>query len=166
VCLDEGQSGCNQSRLFYSFNLDDHVPSDHLLRDIDRFLDITDLYVARSIAKTHLYRQSRKDRKKVEMLFAQLKRILSLTRLRLRGMSRAQGEFLLAAIGQNLRRMAKSWCLQRSDKTFAATQEANLDLKAKEMLEERFTAERRTGCRGRSQPGPKTGKSSPSFSTK
>jgi len=28
--------------------------------------------VARSIAKTHLYRQSRKDRKKVEMLFAHL----------------------------------------------------------------------------------------------
>jgi hypothetical protein len=120
VCLDEGQSGCNQSRLFYSFNLDDHVPSDHLLRDIDRFLDIKDLHVARSIAKTHLYRQSRKDRKKVEMLFAQLKRNLNLTRLRLRGMSGAQDEFLLAAIGQNLRRMAKSWCLQRSDKTFAA----------------------------------------------
>jgi transposase len=65
--------------------------------------------VARDIAKTCLYRQSRKDRKKVEMLFAHLKRILNLTRLRLRGMNGARDEFLLAAIAQNLRRMAKSW---------------------------------------------------------
>jgi Transposase DDE domain len=65
--------------------------------------------VARDIAKTRLYRQSRKDRKKVEILFAHLKRILNLTRLRLRGMSGARDEFLLAAIAQNLRRMAKSW---------------------------------------------------------
>jgi len=65
--------------------------------------------VARDIAKTRLYRQSRKDRKKVEMLFAHLKRILNLTRLRLRGMNGARDEFLLAAIAQNLRRMAKSW---------------------------------------------------------
>jgi transposase len=65
--------------------------------------------VARDIAKTRLYRQSRKDRKKVEMLFAHLKRILNLTRLRLRGMSGARDEFLLAAIAQNLRRLAKSW---------------------------------------------------------
>jgi Transposase DDE domain len=41
------------------------------------------------------------------MLFAHLKRILNLTRLRLRGISGAQDEFLLAAIAQNLRRMAK-----------------------------------------------------------
>ncbi len=27
-------------KLFYSFNLDDHVPSDHLLRGIDQFLDL------------------------------------------------------------------------------------------------------------------------------
>jgi Transposase DDE domain len=98
-----GHSGGNQSCLFDSFNLDDHVPSDHLLRDIDRFLDNRDLHVARSIAKTHLYRQSRKDRQKVEMLFAHLKRIVNLTRLRLRGMSGAQDEFLVAAIAQNLR---------------------------------------------------------------
>ena len=63
--------------------------------------------VARHIAKTDGYKQSRKDRKKVEMLFAHLKRILRLDRLRLRGPSGAQDEFLLAAIAQNLRRMAK-----------------------------------------------------------
>jgi hypothetical protein len=41
------------------------------------------------------------------MLFARLKRILNLTRLRLRGMNGARDEFLLAAIAQNLRRLAK-----------------------------------------------------------
>src|SRR5580692_4426856 len=38
-----GQNGGSQNRLFYSFNLEDHVPADHLLRGIDRFLDLTDL---------------------------------------------------------------------------------------------------------------------------
>ena len=50
---------------------------------------------------------SRKDRKKVEMLFAHLKRIMKLDRLRLRGLSGAKDEFLMAATVQNLRRMAK-----------------------------------------------------------
>jgi hypothetical protein len=63
--------------------------------------------VARAIAKTDEYAQSRKDRKKVEMLFAHLKRILKLDRLRLRGLSGAKDEFLMAATVQNLRRMAK-----------------------------------------------------------
>ena len=63
--------------------------------------------VARDVAKTDGYKQSRKDRKKVEMLFAHLKRILKLDRLRLRGLSGANDEFLLAATAQNLRRMAK-----------------------------------------------------------
>ncbi|WP_045227342.1 IS1182 family transposase [Methyloterricola oryzae] len=63
--------------------------------------------VARRIAKTESYQQSRKDRKKVEMLFAHLKRIQGLVKLRLRGFTGAKDEFLLAAIAQNLRRMAK-----------------------------------------------------------
>ena len=41
------------------------------------------------------------------MLFTHLKRILRLDRLRLRGSSGAQFEFTLAAIAQNLRRLAK-----------------------------------------------------------
>ena len=41
------------------------------------------------------------------MRFAHLKRILRLGRLRLRGPHGAQDEFTLAAIAQNLRRMAK-----------------------------------------------------------
>lgn len=63
--------------------------------------------MARSIAQTPQYQQSRRDRKKVEMLFAHLKRILKLDRLRLRGLSGASDEFLMAATAQNLRRMAK-----------------------------------------------------------
>jgi transposase len=77
--------------------------------------------VARDIAKTRLYRQSRKDRKKVEILFAHLKRMLNLTRLRLRGMNGARDEFLLAAIAQNLRRLAKSWHPPPPGPAFAAT---------------------------------------------
>jgi transposase len=38
-----GQQGGNQERLFYSFSLEDHVPTDHLLRGVDRFLDLTEL---------------------------------------------------------------------------------------------------------------------------
>jgi len=56
--------------------------------------------VARRIAATPAYQRSRHERKKVEMLFAHLKRILKLDRLRLRGMSGATDEFTLAAAGQ------------------------------------------------------------------
>jgi transposase len=63
--------------------------------------------VARACAKTKAYEQSRRLRKKVEMLFAHLKRILRLDRLRLRGPRGAQFEFTFAAVAQNLRRLAK-----------------------------------------------------------
>jgi len=63
--------------------------------------------VARGLAKTKAFEQSRRYRKKIEMLFAHLKRILRLGRLRLRGPAGAQFEFTLAAIAQNLRRLAK-----------------------------------------------------------
>jgi hypothetical protein len=62
---------------------------------------------ARSLAGTPAFEQSRRERKRVEMLFAHLKRILKMGRLRLRGPSGAQDEFTLAAIAQNLRRLAK-----------------------------------------------------------
>jgi len=62
--------------------------------------------LARSLCKTPGYAQSRRDRKKVEMLFGHMKRILKLTRLRLRGITGAQDEFIMAATTQNLRRMA------------------------------------------------------------
>jgi len=63
--------------------------------------------VARALAKTKAFEQSCRERKRVEMLFAHLKRILKLGRLRLRGPRGAQDEFTLAAIAQNLRRLAK-----------------------------------------------------------
>jgi hypothetical protein len=63
--------------------------------------------MARQIAKSDEGRMSRRLRKKVEMLFAHLKRILKLDRLRLRGPNGARDEFLLAATAQNLRKLAK-----------------------------------------------------------
>ena len=62
---------------------------------------------ARDIAETDDYEVSCKLRKKVEMLFAHLKRILRLGRLRLRGPCSARDEFHLAAAAQNLRKLAK-----------------------------------------------------------
>jgi hypothetical protein len=62
--------------------------------------------VAPSFAGTEGFEQSRHQRKKIEMRFAHLKRILKLGRLRLRGPRGAQDEFVLAAIAQNLRRLA------------------------------------------------------------
>jgi IS5 family transposase len=63
--------------------------------------------MARQIARSSEGRIARRLRKKVEMLFAHLKRILKLDRLRLRGPNGAHDEFLLAATAQNLRKMAK-----------------------------------------------------------
>jgi hypothetical protein len=67
--------------------------------------------LVRHLIDTPQYQQSRCERKKVEMLFAHLKRILKLDRLRLRGPTGAHDEFLLAATAQNLRRLAKRLCL-------------------------------------------------------
>jgi transposase len=63
--------------------------------------------MARQIASSWEGRTARRLRKKVEMLFAHLKRILRLDRLRLRGPNGAHDEFLLAATTQNLRKLAK-----------------------------------------------------------
>ena len=80
-----------------------NMPARRIVRDVNEAARD----VARALAKTEVFAQSRRDRKKVEMLFAHLKRILRLGRLRLRGPSGAQFEFTLAAIAQNLRRLAK-----------------------------------------------------------
>ena len=77
------------------------------MRKIARSIHETARDVARQVATTQAYQQSRRERKKVEMLFAHLKRILKLDRLRLRGLSGASDEFTLAALVQNLRRMTK-----------------------------------------------------------
>ena len=75
-------------------------------RKIPRSIYETSRDVARSLADTAAFKKSRHDRKRVEMLFAHLKRILKLGRLRLRGPTGAKDEFLLAATAQNLRKLA------------------------------------------------------------
>jgi transposase len=77
------------------------------LRRIQRSIYEEARDVARALAKTEAFERSRRDRKRVEMLFAHLKRIFRLGRLRLRGPCGAQFEFTMAAIAQNLRRLAK-----------------------------------------------------------
>ena len=80
-----------------------NAPARKILRSIHE--DARDM--ARDIAATDAYVTSRRERKKVEMLFAHLKRILKLDRLRLRGPNGARDEFHLAATAQNLRKLAK-----------------------------------------------------------
>jgi hypothetical protein len=75
-----GRLKSEQGQLFYQFNLEDAVPVDHLVRRIDAALD-----VARSFVGTEGFEKSRRERKKIEMRFAHLKRTLRLDRLRLRG---------------------------------------------------------------------------------
>jgi hypothetical protein len=79
------------------------TPSRRIPRDIDE--DVRDH--VRALAGTEAFERSRRERKKVEMLFAHLKRILRLDRLRLRGLAGARDEVLLAATAQNLRKLAK-----------------------------------------------------------
>jgi len=80
-----------------------NMPARRIVRDVNE--DARD--IARALAKTKAFERSRRHRKSVEMLFAHLKRILRLGRLRLRGPCGAQDEFTLAAIAQTLRRLAK-----------------------------------------------------------
>jgi hypothetical protein len=80
-----------------------HSPARKVPRSIHE--DARDM--ARQIARSWEGRISRRLRKKVEMLFAHLKRILKLDRLRLRGPNGARDEFILAATAQNLRKLAK-----------------------------------------------------------
>ena len=61
----------------------------------------------RAVMETKAYRISRTERKKIEALFGEAKHILSMVRLRLRGLTGARDEFLLTATVQNLKRLAK-----------------------------------------------------------
>lgn len=79
------------------------APARKVSRDIDE--DVRDH--VRALAKTEAFKQSRRERKKVEMAFAHMKRILKLDRLRLRGLSGARDEVLLTATAQNLRKLAR-----------------------------------------------------------
>ncbi|WP_456239192.1 hypothetical protein [Pseudomonas huanghezhanensis] len=55
-----GQLSSGQDRLFYSLNLEDHIPTNHRLRSIDRCLDLSDgegFAVDASIIKADASRQ-------------------------------------------------------------------------------------------------------------
>jgi hypothetical protein len=57
----------------------------------------------RSLANTEAFQQSRRERNKIEMRFAHMKRILRLVRLRLRGLGGARDEVLLTATAQQVK---------------------------------------------------------------
>lgn len=78
--------------------------------------------VARRINQSKLYRNKTfHERKKVEMQFAHMKRQLQFERLRLRGLSGAQDEFLLIATALNLRKLAKRCSQPPPDKVNLTT---------------------------------------------
>ena len=80
-----------------------NTPAREIPRSIyERARDVT-----RSLARTATFEQSSHHRRRIEMRFAHLKRTVRLGRTRLRGPRGAQDEFVLAAIAQNLRRLAK-----------------------------------------------------------
>ena len=81
-----------------------------VVRKVTRDLDEEVREHVRALANTEAFEKSRRERKKVEMRFAHMKRILKLDRLRLRGLSGAKDEVLLTAMAQNLRRLAKFLC--------------------------------------------------------
>jgi len=78
------------------------TPSRKVPRDINE--DARDY--ARTLIQTEAYVDSSGERKKIEALFGEAKNILSMVRLRLRGLSGARDEFLLTATVQNLKRLA------------------------------------------------------------
>jgi hypothetical protein len=59
----------------------------------------------RSLMVSEAYAVSAAERKKIETLFGEAKHILSMVRLRLRGLAGARDEFLLTATIQNLKRL-------------------------------------------------------------
>jgi transposase len=81
-----------------------------VVRKVTRDLDENVRDHVRALANTEAFQQSRRERKKVEIRFAHMKRILRLDRLRLRGLSGVKDEVLLTATAQNLRRLVKLLC--------------------------------------------------------
>ena len=81
-----------------------------VVRKVTRDLDEEVRDRVRALVNTDAFQQSRRERKKVEMRFAHMKRIFRLDRLRLRGLSGAKDEVLLTATAQNLKRLVKFLC--------------------------------------------------------
>src|SRR5258708_30644483 len=62
---------------------------------------------ARDLANTPAFAIAQRKRKKVEALFAELKNLIGLRRLRLRRMKFVREQFFLAAAAQNLKRLVR-----------------------------------------------------------
>ncbi|MDJ0980203.1 MAG: IS1182 family transposase [Kiloniellales bacterium] len=77
-------------------------PARRVLRDPNE--DARDY--TRTLMETEAYAVSSGERKKIETHFGEAKHILSMVRLRLRGLTGARDEFLLTATVQNLKRLA------------------------------------------------------------
>jgi transposase len=75
-------------------------------RRVDRDVNQEARDYTQALMETDAYKQSRNQRKKIERLFGEAKSILSMVRLRLRGLTGARDEFLLTATVQNLKRLA------------------------------------------------------------
>ncbi len=74
-------------------------------RRVPRAPDETARDHARRLMETEAYARSSIERKKIETLFGEAKHVLSMVRLRLRGLTGARDEFLLTATVQNLKRL-------------------------------------------------------------
>jgi transposase len=103
VCYRARKSDCSACSLKAKCTT---APVRKVSRDVNE--DVRDS--VRVLANTEAFQRSSRERKKVEMRFAHMKRILKLDRLRLRGLSGAKDEVLLTATAQNLRRLAKLLC--------------------------------------------------------
>ncbi len=79
-----------------------NMPARRVARDLNE--DARDY--TRVLMETEAYGVSSGERKKIETLFGEAKNILSMVRLRLRGLTGARDEFLLTATVQNLKRLA------------------------------------------------------------
>jgi transposase len=62
---------------------------------------------ARDLADTPAFASAQRERKKVEAMFAELKNVIGLRRLRLRRMKFVREQFFLAAAAQNLKRLVR-----------------------------------------------------------
>ena len=76
-------------------------------RIVTRNLFEAERELVRALKGTEAFARSARERRKVEMAFAHLKRNLGFRRLRLRGITGAKDEFLLAATVQNLRKLVR-----------------------------------------------------------
>ena len=74
-------------------------------RRVDRDVNQKARDYTQALMESVAYKQSQRQRKKIETLFGDVKRNLGLTRLRLRGLTGARDEFLLTATVQNLKRL-------------------------------------------------------------